>query len=1087
MIIFIYLSLLIKGMRYKLFKSTLVQIVLLVLALSVAGRENQFYNFNTGNGKLMHNTVEAISRDHFGYLWVGTNYGLNRLDSYETINFVNNPDDKNSISSNSIRSLFTDSRGILWIGTIGGGLNKYNRSSNNFTCYLPNDSLNSISGSNISSIIEDLEGNIWIATIGNGLNKYNYQTGLFTHYNLDKHNPIKRKNTNINRLFLDREGNIWAGLSKSEIFKINPRTDSIAYFGLPANHPNYNVGSITGITQNSEGTLLFSTWNGKILSFNAHTDLHADVLIESERFNYSILSDIITDKYSNIWVSTWGNGLFKIDKQLNISNHYLHKTNQSYSIGSSLNNRLFIDNDQNLWICMLDNGISMLPIQEKMFNSITLSNERYETTNVFSIVKDNEENLWIGTRGQGIWKYKNNKSQNFNTENHAGLKSNAILSMIWSTDNRLIIGTDGDFVSIFNPKTQEFTSIKHLHNDWSNAVFSLAENKDFIWAGTWGGGIKKIDKKTLTYETINFDQNDQFRNSIFDLKLSDSILWISNVGLGLIKFNVENNHYIVYSKTDTTKVFPQERITHIEVENGNSLWLTTDGSGLYQFIPDEQRFVNASSLYDLNSSVLQSCLIDQHNNLWVTSLTGIFQIDRNNNTTHSFSFHNGLTNGQLNKSSVFYDQKNDKIFLGGVDGLNYFTPSNVVIDTSVNRVTISKVSIMGETITGPNGRNTMNTIDVADKITIGHEDEMITLYFTDMDFTPSPRNKYLYQLDGFDKDWVETSHDKNFVQYTNLRPGKYTFRVKSCNSDGVCSNNETTLRIIARPAFWQTIVFNLTMIFLILFVIFLYFHRRNISLLKSKKILEKEVADRTTEILKQKIDLELANNAKDKLFSVISHDLRGPLISINQFASFLETETHNLSDNQINDYYILLRKTSTSALDLVDNLLLWSKYQSNSLVPEKTNVEVQFLLNNVSSYYLPIAISKGLKITLPETVNYTVYVDVNMILAVLRNLIGNAVKFSHPGGEILIKVLNEDDVITIAVMDSGVGMTDDEISKIFTINKVYTTEGTSGEKGSGLGLILCQDFIKLNKGKIWVESKKGKGSSFFIALPTNNK
>jgi len=621
-------------------------------------------------------------------------------------------------------------------------------------------------------------------------------------------------------------------------------------------------------------------------------------------------------------------------------------------------------------------------------------------------------------------------------------------------------------------------------------VFAIAETDSFIWAGTWGGGIKKIDKVNLTYTSIDFDTKDQFRNSVFALELVDSILWVANVGMGLIKFNINSEQYQVYSYSEKMPDFPRERITDIHVEHKNSLWISTDGAGCFHFIPSEEKITGIMDVYGLSNNIVQSTMTDSNQNLWISTISGMYHVDRKNNRSFNFNYNNGLLNGQLNKSAVYYDKKSNLIYTGGVDGVNYFDPYNIIIDSLVNKVIVNQVDVMGKSIFYPNEVNLKKAIDVSETLSLFHRDKIVTLYFSSMEFTPSLKSRYYYQLEGFDVEWVESTYSKNFVQYTNLKPGRYNFRVKACNSDGICSDEETNLRIIVKPAFWQTFVFKLMIFILILLLIGFYFRIKNIALIKAKVTLEEMVTQRTSEIvkqkeqiIKQKVDLEISNNAKNKFFSMISHDLRSPLVSIDQLIRLIIMQYNHVSEKRLTEYFNLLQKASTNTLELLDDLLIWARTQTDRIVINKTDVTIDELLNGMMNYATTIAQKKNINIKLPVKSDYIVHVDTNTINTVFRNLVNNAIKFSHVNTEISIDAKDDHDHITIVIVDKGIGMKQSEIDNLFKIEYLYSNKGTAGEEGTGLGLILCHEFLALNGGKIWVESEKGLGSTFYFTLP----
>jgi len=1074
-----------------------VFLILFFLSFSSIGNDvfENFISLNTGNGKLTHNTVQAITRDNFGYIWVGTNYGLNRLDGYETLNFKNDPDNPNSISNSFIKSLFVDSKNNLWVGTVGGGLNKFDRNTNGFIRFLPSESPNSISCLNISAITEDKNGNIWIGTVGSEVNKYNIKTGCFEKFEIEKSDPFKRINSNVEDIFCDLDGNIWVGLNQGEVFKIDTKSNFITYYGLKKYHSGFTeVGSIKGIAQQKNGILLFASWSGNLFQLNQEVDDHIKILKDNLYFDNNNLTDITIDSENNIWISTWEHGLYKIDPHFGTKTNYSRNKYVLNSLGSNALNQLFIDKRNNLLIGSIDNGLTILPIEKKMFKQFTFQNYSSAFSlemNVYSIVRDKNDNLWIGTRGQGLIKYnlKTQEQKAYLEENNEGLGSNSILTLKMNPEGKIWLGTDGKFICLFDPVSEKFTQIENRFDDWSKAIFCIEENNQFIWGGSWGGGIKRFDKRTGIYTSINFDDKDQFRNSIFDLELQDSILWVADIGIGLIKYNINTECQTVYSSSKNFPDFPKERINDIFFENSSSIWLSTEGAGLYLFNPITEKIESISEKYPISETIIQSVVNDKDGNIWIASISGITCINRKTGNCFNFDKNNGLINNQLNKSALFFDRIDNIIYIGGVEGMNYFNPSELIIDSTNSKVIITELKILGKSISSQNNKNLSKPIDIAGELNLYNSDKLLTIHFSMMEYNPSSKNKYIYQLEGFDKEWTETPFSKNYVQYTNLFPGNYNFRIKSFNKDGICSNQETLLKIIVHPAFWQTILFKLSVISIVIFIVFIYFRNRYKILISSKTELENKVVERTSEIQKQKEHieqqnhaLEVANETKNKFFSIISHDLRSPVTSIDQLAQLILAQHNVASEEKMLNYFQLLKKSSSNTLELLDNLLIWARTQTNRIEILKSSIDVDELVFGVVALITTVAEKKNIELVFPNKTNLKIYADRNSIQTVLRNLILNAIKFSLPDRKVEIIIEEKDYEIVFKIIDKGIGMTEKEVDDLFKIEKLHSKQGTSGEIGTGLGLILCYELLVLNGGNIWVESQKDKGSSFFFSV-----
>ncbi|HPS11993.1 MAG TPA: two-component regulator propeller domain-containing protein [Prolixibacteraceae bacterium] len=1077
-------------------------LILLLCTLPLWGidEEENFICLNTGNGRLTHNTIQAIARDSNGYIWVGTNYGLNRLDGYQTINYVNDPNDSTSISSSFIKALFVDSQNDLWVGTIGGGLNKYDRNTNGFIHFAPSSSPNSISGLNISVITEDKSGHIWIGMIGNCVNRYDKKTGQFKRYNLDKMDPARKINSNVDEIFSDTDGNIWVGMNQGEVFKINTQTDFTTYYGLKSYHNHFkDVGSIKGISQLKNGTLLFASWSGNLYKLNTETDDHIKEFKDAAFFDNNNLTDVTVDNDGTIWVSTWERGLYSFNPNTSEKKYYSRDKNIPTSLGSNALNQLLLDDRNNLLIGTLDNGLSILPLKKKMFKTlplkdpVTSSNKDF---NSYSILRDDYGYLWIGTRGEGLIRYnlKTSEHKSYLANKNRGMESNSILTLKKSDNGKIWIGTDGKFITLLDPLTEKFTPMENRFDDWSKAIFCLAENKEFLWCGSWGGGIKKVDRKTGRYTSIDFDEKDQFRNSIFDLELQDSILWVANVGMGLIKYNIHTGHQTIYCNSEKFPGFPKERIIDIFIENPHTFWLSTDGAGTYKFDPIAEKIENLNEKYPISGTIVQSIIPDKEGKIWIASISGVTCINPSNGICYNFDKSNGLLNNQLNKSALFFDTIDNIIYVGGVEGVNFFNPSEIIIDSTKARVNITELRIMGKRIHNPNGRNISKAIDITDKIDLYNNDKIVSLNFSSMEFNPSGKNRYLYKLEGFDKDFVETPFSENVVQYTNLYPGEYIFKVKASNNDGILSDQITAIKIVVHPAFWQTILFRLGVIVLIICLVFIYIKIHYKKLYKAKVELENKVKERTSEIQKQKEqieqqnrELETANDTKNKFFSIISHDLRNPVTAIDQLAQLILMHHNVVSSDKMLSYFHMLKKSSENTLELLDDLLIWARTQTNRIEIQKMNIAVDDLILGVVDICKPTAENKNIILLFPPITGLTVNIDKKTIQTVLRNLTTNAIKFSYPGEKVQIEVEEGKEEVIFKVIDSGIGMTDDEIKSLFKIEKLHSRQGTSGETGTGLGLILCQEFLALNNGKIWVESdpdgsRGSKGTTFYFSV-----
>jgi len=337
-------------------------------------------------------------------------------------------------------------------------------------------------------------------------------------------------------------------------------------------------------------------------------------------------------------------------------------------------------------------------------------------------------------------------------------------------------------------------------------------------------------------------------------------------------------------------------------------------------------------------------------------------------------------------------------------------------------------------------------------------------------------------MEGISDKWISLDN-QHFVHFTNLPAGKYKFHAKGSNSDGIWNETPASLNIIIYPPWWKsTTAYIFYLVFIILLVLIIV-KRRERAMIYEKKILENEVSNRTTEIALQKNKLYELNATKDKFFSILAHDLKNPFASLYSLSNLLK-DNYETADEE--DKIMIIEKISSSAkhiYSLLESLLTWSRSQSGFIKYTPVEFDISRLVNANLNLNQVQAEKKGIKLLNSTNGKLNVFADQEMINTIIRNLINNAVKYTNKGGTIEVKVHSSNDYLEVSVCDQGIGISQEDQKKLFQIDVKYKTPGTSNEMGTGLGLILCREFIEKNRGKIWVESELGKGSCFYFTLP----
>jgi signal transduction histidine kinase len=405
----------------------------------------------------------------------------------------------------------------------------------------------------------------------------------------------------------------------------------------------------------------------------------------------------------------------------------------------------------------------------------------------------------------------------------------------------------------------------------------------------------------------------------------------------------------------------------------------------------------------------------------------------------------------------------------------YLTAPVVFTDLKIynQSVPISANGILKESITGTND------------IYIPHGNDVITFEYALLDYFDVKRNTFSYKLDGFDIDWNSVG-PRNSATYTNLPPGEYTFSVRATNNNGVKNEQEASIKVIIVPAFYQTLLFRLTIGFGLLFIVIMIYQIRTRAIKKQNKILEKKVTERTKDLDKTIKELNQEIASKDKFFSIIAHDLRSPFVALLGFSNHMVEEINNLSKDEMQVMAENILKSVKLTFGLLENLLQWARIKTGRINFEPEVLNLKIIFDKVVELFLGIAQSKDITLAVDISTNLYVFADLNMVETILRNLISNSIKFTDRGGKITISATEENNFARIRVKDTGIGINTDKLEKLFQINENISTAGTQNESGSGLGLILCKEFIEINKGQISVNSSIGKGSEFSFILPKIN-
>ena len=1092
---------------------------------------SRFEHLTVDDG-LSSNRIRCIYRDSKDYLWIGTEEGLDKYNSYEIKKYHFDENKPGSISSNNILCIYEDQKKNLWIGTVNG-LNLFDPFKDNFRLFKNNPvDKSSINSNYISGITEDKEGNLWIATGENYLNKWVPETQTFIRYQFNS----------------------------SEVY-INPRPSKM-------------------ISVDTKGNLWLVSLTRGILRFDTKSGIFTKFEDPSVDFGNGCFKSLYIDKQNKIWIGTDGNGFFSYDPETNKFEQFGSKgdsrgTNQSIILD------VIPEDEQYLLLAVDQGGINRFNKTSKTFEYFKYDNTNEEGLNsngLWCFHRDSEGILWIGTSGAGI-NYFNPKKYKFNIFRYKGTNSNSLsynnVICFYEDHKDLIwIGTDGGGLNVYDPETEKFTVFKHDPSDpfsiSGNAVLSIDEDKNNeMWIGTWDAGLNRYDRKTGKFFhympvknnlssisgrsvwNIAIDKNDSLWLGIFNIgidlfdknkgvirrfktdsanskvtlgkrnwiffKDSEKNLWISSAN-GLHLYDSKTNSFKNYTFRDNVvEAFCKDK-------DGN-LWIGTSTNGIFFCKPDGTILYTYNVSSGLPSNIIQAIVEDKAGNIWISSNGGISRFDPKTRKFRNYSKEDGLQGDQFKQKSSMMT-RNGEIYFGGYNGFNSFNPDSLKDNDFIPPVYITDFQIFNKPVLfAVPGSQFQTHISEAKEIKLNWRQSVFSFTFSAINYTNPEKNQYAYIMEGFEEEWNYTTVSRRYVTYTNLNPGAYTFRVKATNNDGVWNDKGVSLRIIILPPLWKTLWFRIIVISLIIFIILSIFLYRIRILNNQKILLEKKVALKTAELqeknsmlIKQaeelnesNVQLEVhhlqienqseellaqkeallemndelvgLNASKDKFFSIIAHDLKNPFSNIIGLSGILMEELKS-GDPKLNEECVeMINVSAVQSLKLLENLLEWAKSQTGKLLFNPMPINLRELYNEEFDLLHEMASGKRIELINSIPDELTITADRNMIMTVLRNLVSNAVKFTHKDGKVEVNAISNGKLVEISVADNGIGMSKENMGKLFRIDANLSTNGTEDEKGTGLGLFLCKEFIEKHGGKIWVESELGKGSVFKFILP----
>jgi ligand-binding sensor domain-containing protein/serine phosphatase RsbU (regulator of sigma subunit) len=792
------------------------------------------FNHLTIEDGLSQSSVTCIFQDKKGFMWFGTQDGLNRYDGYNIKIFKNNPGDSTTLTDNFIFSIYEDQSGTLYIETQSGTFHKYNPRSESFQVVIK-DSLNldQAKVSSVGALLQESTGIRWTGGLskGTGLERFDAKSGEKIIFKHNPYDPSSLSDDKVYSIFRDRSRNLWVGTFNG-LDRLDERAGKFIHYKNEPGNPNS----------------LADNW----------------------------VWPIFEDSRGYLWVGTVRGGLLRFDPKTNSFLNYKNDPNDPTSINDNFVFSIYEDRGGVIWIGTNLSGINY-------FNPSTQSFEHHKNDPgnknslsddvVLSMLVDKKGIYWIGTRNGGLNKLDFHKKKftcyNYNPSNINSIISNSVQSLLEDRSGNIWIGTYSSGLDMLNPLTGIFTHYINNPSDPSslsdNRIYSLVEDKSGnIWVGTYGGGLNKLDRATNKFLRYQFKEDDTTSissNATWSLAFDDEgNLWVGTFGGGVNVLNLDNQTFAYFKNNpDDSTSIADDNIIRIFKDRKGNMWIGTT-KGLSRYSNENKVFINYDEKDGLANNFVYGIEEDDKGNLWLSTNNGLSKFNPGNETFKNYYYEDGLQGNEFNQNAYARDQASGRLLFGGPNGLNIFHPDSLKDNLYTPPIVLTRY--LRFNTDDEEGKPIIEKgISERDSILLTYKDNIVTLEFAALNYYNSNENQYRYKLEGFNKNWIQLGNEHT-VTFTNLSPGDYTLRVIGSNNDGVWNEEGTSLFIEVTPPWWRTNI--AYAVYVIIFLSLLYGIRRfEINRREQKtKLRENELQLKATEAEKRAIQIE--NDRKTK-------------------------------------------------------------------------------------------------------------------------------------------------------------------------------------------------------------------------------
>ena len=1068
----------------------LIAILLGIPALS-QHEQYHFSRIDVSSG-LSNNQVNSILKDRNGFLWFGTMSGLNRYDGYAIKTFRKGLD-SNSLADNYVSTIWECPGNKLWItarpdvSIVDLNTEKISRNTEQYL------SLLGLPTGSITQIKKDSKNNFWFIYANKGVYMVSSGKPPVSYDSVEGKRSIA--SNDITGLAEDKQGSIWIVHRNGMLNRIDPISATVTATIdqlKKANNGNYNWSifidrdnDIWANTGDPKGLFCYDHQN--IIQFNENNAKH--------RLNTNLIMGVVQDNNGLIWVATDHGGINLIDKQKQFSIQYLlNDPENNKSIGQNSINSLYKDNNGIIWIGTYKQGISYFDENVGKFahykhRATDPHSLQYDDVNRF--VEDKKGNIWIGTNGGGLIHFnrQTNKFTQYlhNPSDPRSISNNVIVSLCIDHEQTLWIGTYLGGLNSFDG--QQFT--RYRHNDSIPESLSedrvweiLEDSRHNLWIGTLGKGMDILDRKTGKFSHFRSkDTGTSALRSGYIMALMEDKkgrLWFGTAE-GIDVYDPHTGSITHYGQNSAPNGLSNFNVLSLLEDGNGKIWIGTR-EGLNYFDPEKNTFKHFYREDGLADNTILTLLQDDHNSLWITTPNGLSNVLLNKEpgegniiaSIRNYEEVSNLQSKEFNENAALKTRSGDLI-IGGPNGFNIINADYKDKHQPAPQLVFTNFQVFNRSIAAGDTLNNRviltNSINATSEIKLKFNENVFSIEFAALNFSHAAANKYAYILQGFNDDWLFTDGHQRKTTYTNLDPGSYLFKVKAMTSEGTWSE-EKELHIEILPPFWRT------PLAIILYVL----ATAGILVLARKIIVDRTRMKYEVEQQRREADrMHAIDNMKTKFFTNVSHEFRTPLSLILSPLDKILKQSHDPTQRS---QLQLIHRNAKRLLQLINQLLDFRKMEVQQFVLHPGFHDIVAFCKDISQSFSDIAEQKNIHFSIHSDIEkLETWFDKDKLEKILFNLLSNAFKYTPQNGEIAISFEHANGQFQIKVKDSGIGIPPEQHEKIFERFFQLDVPESMLNHGSGIGLAITKEFVRLHGGTVQVDSEPNKGTCFLVSLP----